>query len=82
MSPQEASLTPAQQVLVRLYLDTSNDRYATKSYYALCETLRIDPSARTEILRSLIAVGHVRRKSEGHICLTEAGKQTAIALLA
>ena len=81
MSPQEASLTPAQRLLARLYRDTHGRWEATASYCELCEALQIEPKTRTAMLRALIGAGYVRRKAEGHLCLTEAGKLSAIAAL-
>jgi hypothetical protein len=67
-------------LLVRLYRDTRSG-LVSRSYYEVCEELRIAPSLRTELLRTLLAEHDVRRKAEGHVSLTDAGTQIALAAL-
>jgi Mn-dependent DtxR family transcriptional regulator len=81
MNLQEASLTPSQQVLAQLYRDTRDRWHGTMSYYELCEALRIDPGMRVAILKALLAAGYVKRRAEGHLAITESGKQAAAAVL-
>jgi DNA-binding MarR family transcriptional regulator len=81
MNLQEASLTPAQRVLVRLYRDTRDSWLGTTSYYDICEALQIEPAMRTAILKALLAAGHVKRRAEGHLAITASGTQAAVAAL-
>jgi Mn-dependent DtxR family transcriptional regulator len=82
MNPEESQAILVPLLLVRLYRDTRDVWPASRSYYEVCEALHIAPALRTSLLKTLLAEHYVRRKADGHVCLTEAGKQAAIAALA
>jgi hypothetical protein len=75
----QAALVPL--LVARRYRDTRDGGLASRSYDEVCEALRIAPALRTGLLQTLLAEHYVQRRSDGHVCLTEAGKQIAIAAL-
>ncbi len=81
MSPEESQANLVPLLLARLYLDMRGGGPVSRSYYEMCAELHIAPSLRTELLRTLLAGHYVRRKAEGHVSLTDAGKQIALAAL-
>jgi Mn-dependent DtxR family transcriptional regulator len=81
MSPEESQAALVPLLLVQLYRDAQEGGRVSRSFYEVCEELRIAPSLRTTLLRALLAEHYVRRKAEGHVCLTDAGKQIALAAL-
>jgi Mn-dependent DtxR family transcriptional regulator len=81
MNQEESRANLVPLLLARLYRDTRGGGPVSRSYYEVCEELRIAPALRTELLRTLLTGHYVRRKAEGHVSLTDAGKQIALAAL-